>query len=47
MQHISRCFIGTQLSYLVQNLAGKHFEQVSIITVLTEAFSVKDHCLFA
>ena len=40
MQHISRCFIGTQLSYLVQNLAGKHFGQVSIIIVL-----IKDHCL--
>lgn len=40
MQHISRWFIGTKLSYLVQNLAGKHFGQVPFIIVLT-----KDHCL--
>lgn len=42
MQHISHCFIGTQLPYLVQNLAGKNFGQVSIITVLMKAFRIKE-----
>lgn len=48
MQRISHCFIGTQLPYLVQNLAGKHFSQVSFITVLIKAFCIKElfiYCL--
>lgn len=41
MQHIPHCFIGTQLPYLVQNPAGRHLSQVSIITVLIKTFCIK------